>query len=313
MIRPATSADYPQIAQVSQHAMPQNPLTETQLKSRDSQVSPSGMMGYWVYEDDGRIIGFAHYIQWADVYDPQSFHIMVQVHPDHQRQSIGTELYATLADTLMAHNPQTFKSSIYEDNTGTIAFSQKYGFAEYSRRIDSVRDLTTFDPAGYDALLDKMTDDEGYEFRVLADILDDDTLREIYDLQWSLELDVPIEETLIKLPYQQWYTQTFENPTAASDTCIVAKQGDKYAGLAIVHKHDDTHLYCDFTGTRPHFRRQGVATAIKILTMQEGKQLGYQTISTTNDATNTGILALNKKLGFVAKPARIQIEKRLSD
>jgi len=312
MIRPATKDDYVSIASVSQEAMPHNPLTEMQLHSREHSLAPTGKMGYLVYETDGKIIGFANYMQWADLYNPHSFHITVQVHPQHQQQGIGTELYATLADELLKHNAMMFKSSIYADDTGAKAFSEKYGFAEYSRRIESSCDLTTFDPDKHKPLLDKLTND-GVVFRVLADIIDEDTLREIYELQWSLELDVPMEETLTKRSYQQWYTEQFEGESACSEASIVATKDGKYAGLASVNKLSDTTLYAEFTGTRPHFRRLGLATAMKILMMQEGKTLGFTSIRTTNDAVNAGMLALNDKLGFIPKPARIQIEKIMTD
>lgn len=312
MIRSATAQDFPAMAQVSAEAMPHNPLTETSLTSQKDSVADGGLYGYWVYESDGKIVGLAYYMQWADMYDPLGFHISVQVHPDHQQKGIGTELYATLADKLLAHNPLVFKSSIFDGDVGAKEFSAKYGFLEYSRRTQSSCDLTNFNPDDHNAMLAKLAE-AGYEFSVLADITDEETLREIYDLQWTLELDVPIDETLIKRSYKQWHKDTFDSPSSLSQASLVAKKDGKYAGLTITNKLSDTHAYCEFTGTRSKFRREGIATALKICAMHESKKLGYTIISTTNDDNNAPMLALNVKLGFVPKPARIQIQKTFTE
>ncbi len=312
MIRSATQDDFPAMAQVSAVAMPRNPLTETQLNSHQDQLAPTGARAYWVYEADNTVVGFAYCMQWADMYDPQAFHISVQVHPDHQRQGIGTELYATLADALLTYNPLRFQSSIYEDNIGAEQFSKKYGFVEYSRRIESTCDLTTFSGDNYKDKLDTL-ENAGYEFTVLADITDQDSLQDIYNLQWSLELDVPIEETLIKKPFELWRKQIFDLPSSLSQSSIVVQKEDDYAGLIVIEKLSDTHAYCEFTGIRPQFRRKGLATAIKVHAMQKCKSLGYTAISTTNDAVNIAILNINHQLGYKPKPARIQIEKTFTE
>lgn len=80
-------------------------------------------------------------------------------------------------------------------------------------------------------------------------------------------------------------------------------------GITEVFKYSDDYLYIEFTGTRPKYRRRGIATAMKVLGMQWAKDNDFKSIGTTNDAINEGMIAINRKLGFMAKPARLQIEK----
>lgn len=312
MIRLASSSDYPTIADISIRAIPQNPLTIDELHRHDADLAPHCKLGYLVAKVDEQIVGFTRYIQWADTYHPHMFNITVQVHPDHQRQGIGTELYASLNETLQAQTPQTFKSFRYDVDEGAQAFCQKYGFVDYSRRIESRCDLTTFDASQYDDLLNKLEVD-GFTFTLLSDVTDDETLRDIYDLQWSLELDVPIDETLVKPSFEHWGKHYFESSSSLSEASIVAKQGDKYAGLTQVFKYSETRVYTDFTGTRPHFRRMGVGLAMKVLSMKASQELDFETVGTTNDAVNAGMLAMNDKLGFVPQSTRIQIGKIFTD
>lgn len=308
-IRSATKADYATIARVSNLAMPEFHLTVEQLHSREQTLDPKCKLGYFIAEVDEQAVGFARYIQWIDVYHPQVFWITVQVHPDHQQQGIGTDLYNTLSDALAPYKPISFKSSIYEGHQGARIASQKYGFQEYSRRIELLCDLSSFDASDYFPLIDKLRA-ENVRIMPISDWLDDeDKVRDIFDLQWSLELDVPMEETLTQPSVTQWCKSVIDSPMFMSDASYVVLQGDDYMGLTEVFKYGEDYLYIEFTGTRPKFRRRGIATAMKVLGMQWGKDNGFQSIGTTNDAVNTGMIAINQKLGFVAKPARLQIEK----
>lgn len=311
-IRSGTRADYANIVSVSNLAMPEYSLTIDQLHSWDKTLDPKCKLGYFIAEIDGQVVGYASYIQWIDVYHPQIFWITVQVHPDYQQQGIGTNLYNTLSSTLAPHQPIAFKASIYDGHEGARIATQKLGFQEYSRRIESLCYLSTFEISPYDALLDKLRG-EGVRFVPVSQLVNDtDAVVELYNLQWALELDVPMDETLTQPSMRQWRTSVIDHEIFIGDASFVAMQGDDYMGLTEVFKYGDGYLYIEFTGTRPKFRRRGVATAMKVLGMQWAKEHGFQSIGTTNDAANTDMISINQKLGYIAKSARLQIEKTFS-
>jgi mycothiol synthase len=311
VIRSGTNADYANIAQVSNLAMPEYHITVEQLISREQTLDPKCKLGYFIAESDEQVVGFARYAQWIDVYHPQVFWITVQVHPDYQRQGIGTDLYNTLSDALAQFKPIAFKSSIYDGHQGALVASQKQGFQEYSRRIESLRYLSTFDSTDYFPLIDKLRAEDVHFVPISELVHDEDKAWELYELQWSLELDVPLEETLTQPSVNQWRKSVVDNPMFMKEASFVAMQNDQYMGLTEVFKYGGDYLYIEFTGTRPKYRRRGIATAMKVLGMQWAKDNGFQSMGTTNDIVNTDILAINQKLGFVAKPARLQIEKSL--
>jgi len=309
MIRSGTRADYANIVSVSNLAMPEYNLTIDQLHGWDQTLDPKCKLGYFIAEIDKQVVGYASYIQWIDVYHPQIFWITVQVHPNYQQQGIGTDLYNALSSTLAPYNPIAFKASIYDGHQGAQIATEKLGFQEYSRRIESLCDLSTFDATQYEPLIDKLRA-EGVRFVPVSQLIDDnDAVIEIYNLQWSLELDVPLDETLTQPSMKQWRKSVIDRDMFMGDGSFVAMQGDEYAGLIEIFKYGDGYLYIEFTGTRPKFRRRGIATAMKVLGMQWGKDNSFQSIGTTNDAANTDMISINQKLGYIAKSARLQIEK----
>lgn len=308
-IRQGTSADYAAIAKVSNLAMPEYQLSATQLQRFEDTLDPRCKLGFFVAEDDGQVIGYAQYMQWADVYHPQAFWITVQVHPDHQRQGIGTQLYTTLSDTLSVYDPINFRSSIYDGYAGALAFTQKLGFVEYSRRIDLTCDLDTVDLSQFASAVENARADN-FRFVPISKIRNDNlVVATIFDVQWSLELDVPLDETLTRPSLHQWRKEVVDNEMYMGDASFLVMQDEEYVALTHVYKYSDDRLYIEFTGVRPAFRRRGIATAMKVLSMQWGKDNGFKYMGTTNDAVNTGMLAINQQLGFVQRPTRIQIEK----
>jgi GNAT superfamily N-acetyltransferase len=76
--------------------------------------------------------------------------------------------------------------------------------------------------------------------------------------------------------------------------------GDTYIGYTYL---DPTHssegvLAQGWTGVRPEYRRQGIATALKVHGISLARQLGYAEIVTTQRIGNLSSIAMNQKVGF---------------
>ena len=56
------------------------------------------------------------------------------------------------------------------------------------------------------------------------------------------------------------------------------------------------------TNVYPEYRKRGIATALKILTIRFARQQRMQVIRTGNDSTNASMLAINRKLGYKPEP-----------
>jgi len=84
------------------------------------------------------------------------------------------------------------------------------------------------------------------------------------------------------------------------ESCLLATLGDTYIGYTYL---DPTHssegvLAQGWTGVRPEYRRQGIATALKVHGISLDRQLGYAEIVTTQRIGNLSSIAMNQKVGF---------------
>ena len=68
-----------------------------------------------------------------------------------------------------------------------------------------------------------------------------------------------------------------------------------------------------FTGVAREYRRQGVATALKLRAIEYAREHGYQTIRAFNLPIHSEMLALNEKLGFPRRFCYVTVEKCLKE
>jgi len=92
----------------------------------------------------------------------------------------------------------------------------------------------------------------------------------------------------------------------------VAVDGEHYVGLSslwpnLVLKEV---IPVGITGVLPSHRRLGIATALKLKTVEFAKAYGAKTIETGNEENNP-MYDLNMKLGFKPTPAWLTFEKVL--
>lgn len=310
-IRPATPVDYEAIAEITTLTRPEMGVTADDLLHDDDVRDPKCQFGLWVAESEGQVVGFTRYEQYADLYDPHRLWVMVQVHPAHQRQGIGTALYEQLLAAIAPLQMAALQVSVREDRRDSVRFAEGRGFHEYSRRWEAHLDLKTADLSPFQAVLETV-EAGGIQLKSVAALADDpDRDAKLHELQWQIEQDVPIDEPITQLSLEQWQRQYSEHPHFLADGTFVAVDGDAYVGLSLLFCPTPGQIHIDLTGTRRDYRRRGIALALKMRGIQYGQGNGHHTIVTTNDVSNTGILAINEQLGFVRQPARLQLMKQL--
>jgi GNAT superfamily N-acetyltransferase len=313
-IRAETPNDYPAVVEIVNRTRPEHPITLDDLLYGDAHREPHIRSGRWVAEEAGRVVGLCSYDQYADLYHPRKFWVSVRVHPDFQRRGIGAALYYTLLDGLRPLDPLALQVAIREDRTGALRFAEVRGFREYSRRWEARLDVFSFDAAPYAALRERLKR-EGIRLRSFAELADDpDRDRKFEALQWALDQDVPIDEPITRRTFEQFRREVIEHPRFVSDGTFVALDGDAYIGLmSFFRTNQPDTLDIDLTGTLPAYRRRGIATLLKVQGVEWARANGYQTIIVFNDLPNTGMLAINDRMGFVRQPAQLQLAKTFED
>ena len=94
---------------------------------------------------------------------------------------------------------------------------------------------------------------------------------------------------------------------------FVALDGEQYIGLTVLEKGSDNveRLMTSFTGVRRAYRRRGIATALKVHSIQFAGRMGTRLILTNNEE-HSPMFQLNLKLGFQPQPADVDWKKRIN-
>ncbi len=156
----------------------------------------------------------------------------------------------------------------------------------------------------------------GIEIVTLAEELakDPECLKELYEMDCELSLDVPRVDPFTRGPFETWRDWVLKSPRALPEAFFIAKAGDSYVGQSDVGRSEGLAdvLYTGFTGVRREYRGRGIAMALKLRAIDYAKRHEYREIRTWNSTLNAPMLGINVKLGFVKQPAWITFGKNLA-
>lgn len=308
-IRPYNQNDYLQIAAVLASAKPQASTSAELLQYRDQTRPSFCQFARFVAVKDKSIIGFSFYTQYADMFEPNAFWIDVCVSPAHQKQGVGSRLFDQLRQSLHANPLFTFRTQIQEDHLPGIRFAESRGFKEFGRRWESILDVTTFDKNPW-LKTQAQLDAQNIQIIPYPDLATDpERDRKVYQLQTELDQDVPMLVPTTAMTFDQFANQILDNPSFVAEGLLIAVHGNEYVGMSSLFAVDDQSLVIDLTGTKKEYRRRGIAMALKIQGVLFAQRQEYKSITVHNDTMNEGMLAINKRLGFVRHPALIQYAK----
>ena len=309
-VRLFTAEDEAAWAEIMRAAYPDYPGLVEEVRYRDAHREPYLKMQRWVAELEGRVVGVADYEQYAEVYDPRVFWLDITVHPAHRRRGAGRALYTAMMTALQAHDPTVVHSEAREDYAEGVAFLERRGFRETMREWESHLDLTTFDPAPYAGLEERLRA-HGIEIRTLTELAaDPERDRKLHALHNAVEADVPSPQPPTPVSFEHFVETHLHHPHRLPAAYAVAVRGDEYIGLSYLQAQADTRdLDTGLTGVVHSYRGQGIALALKVRVLTNVKAQGYPLVKTWNASTNAAMLAINARLGFVRRPAWITFSR----
>ena len=105
----------------------------------------------------------------------------------------------------------------------------------------------------------------------------------------------------------------WERSNLVQDAWYVALDKGEYVGMTeILSNQADPGLFdMGVTGVLRSHRRRGIATALKLRGMEFAQERGIRELRTWNASDNGAILAVNRQLGFVRRPAHIAYVKEV--
>jgi len=138
--------------------------------------------------------------------------------------------------------------------------------------------------------------------------------RKLYELEWLIAKDVPSSEPPAKVPFEE-FQKVWERTNHVPDAWFVALDKGEYVGSTDVwlSKAEPHLLYVGLTGVIRSHRGRGIATALKLRSVEFARQHGFKEIRTWNESNNKVILDINNRMGFVRQPAHIDFVKQMRE
>lgn len=315
-IRPfqPTDAEYDSIHLVEKAVYPENATSTAEMKHGDASRPPEQFFQRWVAVQDGRLVAFGSVSQPPQFSEPGRYRFNITVHPEFEGRGVGTAVYNQIWQALQSRNtkPTVIESGCYQHHDQAVRFLQKRGYQQVMRWVISKLDVQAFDPEPYSPLFTILAA-QGIQIITLPQLQQQDPhwLEKIYQLGTQLMLDVPLPYESQKVSLEQFRNHIVDNPNVILDGWLVALDQGEAIGDATLKKGSQVGiLSTGFTGVLRAYRQRGLATALKVRTIEYAKATGHKYIRTGNEENNP-MLMLNKKLGFIEITARLAFEKRL--
>lgn len=264
------------------------------------------------HAETGEILGYGSIEQ--TIFLPQ-YRLFLFIEPRWLRAGVGDLLFNRLMEDLREAGAITVWHRNYAQFTETFDFFAERGFAE-TRRVWDLRlkvaevDLSAFEPVVEQVAAQGITITTFAEERER----DAESLGKLHEFLNLVKADDPQRQPFTPVPMES-VARWFEKHYVLADACFIAKHGDRYVGFTDLNHIEPIPggIMHGFTGVAREYRRQGVATALKLRAIRYAQAHGYQTIRAFNLPVHAAMLALNEKLGFRRRFCYVTVEKCLKE
>jgi GNAT superfamily N-acetyltransferase len=282
-IRETIDGDAEGSVAIGREVMPHLPVTlATYLRRR--RTNPERSRQLWlVAEEDGTIVGRAEAgLNWMAGTD--TGWATVAVLTAARGRGIGSALYARVDEHLRGLRT-TRVLSLFFETPGGVAFAARRGFRQVRAEIPSA-------VAPCEVDLSQAPPVEVVPVRELPP-------EQIYAVDEAATRDVPMTETVDSMRFDEWLDLLWNFPTFTRDgSFAVVEDGRAVAVSLILADLESGRAANAFTGTLREYRGRGYAVATKLASMRWAAENGITRMATTNDETNAGMLAINRRLGY---------------
>lgn len=313
-IRPIRDEDFASIAEIATANFPDDRRTAAETRDEYRRFDERRFAREWVAAEgrDGRVVayGFFSHLPWS--FHPDKYHVYTAVHPSLHRRGIGTQVMGHLLSRLGGRGATRVKSWVREDHPHAVAFLRHRGFEEYARTFESRLAVAGVDLSPLAGAV-RRAEGAGAVITTLKDELrrDPGCLPAVYQAHCALDISAPRDDPdLPRAPtYERFLEHEIRTPRALADGFFLAKMEDLYVGESALKRSeaDPGVLWQQLTGVLHEYRGLGIATALKVRTVEYAQIMGYREIRTFNSSRNAPMLAINTKLGFVRQPAWVEV------
>jgi mycothiol synthase len=220
-----------------------------------------------------------------------------RVLPELRRRGVGTVLLHALADYASSRGHRHLGSQV--EDSGSLAFAERFGFREDGRQVEQVRELAEDEPAP--------DVPDGVQIVSLAER--PELSHRVYtELALEAFEDIPTPRK-ISITLEQWEREWINWPEGS----LVALAGEEIVGCAGLMRDDDRPDRAEntLTAVRRDWRGRGLARALKETVIAWGSANGLHEIYTWTQTGNENMRAVNEKLGYVTRDVSIGVRATL--
>ncbi|WP_034353150.1 GNAT family N-acetyltransferase [Deinococcus phoenicis] len=281
-------------------------VTVEAFRAGEARRDPQQLNRRWVAERGGEVQGLAHLSFFP--FDPPGFlHASVLVHPEARGRGLGRALWAEVEQAAREAGAAGLAADVADTEPDSLAWAERRGLRPHAHRFASELDLTTFDETPHREALARaaaqgvtFTDLGGADAATLEQYLNffADRLTETPDLAGHPRWPPKQVREILHLdhdPRPDWLVLAV-GPDGGwlGTTALVAYQLMAYNELTAVH---------------PQARGQGLALPLKLHAIRRAREAGLTAMRTNNHSRNAPMLAVNRRLGFEARPGRFELHQ----
>ncbi len=323
-----TDAEYAAWIRVIQQCWPDEPAgTVEEMKFGDAEWRKDKLFQRFVLESEGQIVGVGTYLEpyWLSVSDKYQFQF--DVLPEHEDGNLQGEHVFTGVENyvfreLAGRKIRGLKTSVREDKDRRIGWLKKRGFTYLMRYPISKLQVADFDFEAHAGHIARV-ENAGYQILSLdfLQIHDPEWHPKLYEAWVEIDLDVPSPDPPSPIPIEE-FDKMLRHPAFSPEGWAIAVVADNhrstglgiYAGVSANNapKSDPRIWSIWLTGVRRAHRRKGLATAMKLRSIEWARERGIREFETGNEENNP-MYQINMTLGFTPEPAWQDWEKFLKE
>jgi len=238
---------------------------------------------------------------------------LVGVAIPYRRQGLGGRLAGEVERFATANRVRWLEVEVRESNLASAEpFLRARGFVELERYRTSVQHPARVDLSDLDRRRSQLRR-EGIETTAFPAIDSPQAREDLYRATMPIWRDMPHEPHVDweDPPIATFLKSVFEGPSVLLDSYFVALDGEHIVGLSYLLRRPDGDAEVGDTGVLRSHRRRGIARTLKMMVTRYAAERGIARVHTDNRADNTGMLAINRELGFVPGELIIIFEKTL--
>jgi mycothiol synthase len=297
----ARAVDYPAAATVynSQNDPDFHTDAERMLRADRRSADRDPYFRRVTAEVEGEVVGTG-YIRsnWAGVVQPGRYWVGLFVSPQWRGRGVDLRMLR-YSLTGMDVEVRELACCLREDFIEAAGFLQDFAFQERFRSWGAHLDLRTFDPARFEATITRL-ERSGFRFLSYDNLQSAESDIKLLELKREIDRDVLSFEPIVPSGSVDILGEEY----VGSGLIVALNEDGEFVGMASLRRTStDGGLSCGLTGVRREYRGRGIATALKVRSLDVAKAMGMTEIGTGGGGANSPMKRVNERLGFKVEPA----------